>query len=512
MMKLKMMENHCTVAAMTLAILPLLLLSIALRSSAETEGKCSLLPESHFIIHSNRIVTSKGIIAGAVEVREGQIISISESASVMETPDVHVLNFENAVVMPGLIDVHVHLNEPGRAHWEGFETGTRAAAAGGLTTIIDMPLNSLPTTISKETFELKLHAAKDKLAVDVGFWGGLVPENAFDSSALDELLGAGVLGLKSFMCPSGIDDFPMTDATHIKATLPILAKYKRPLLVHAEIPQPPEDQNLAENIKSLSREDSRKYSTYLKTRPPSWERAAVDQLINLANDTTIGGLAEGAHIHIVHLSDSTDTLDMLKEGKEKGFSLSVETCPHYLAFSSEEIPDGNTLFKCAPPIRTEENRRRLWNALKEGSIDLLSSDHSPTIPEMKLLQDGDFLRAWGGIASLQLVLPITWTYGKENEVSLELISQWWSSKPADLAGLHNKGSIDVGKCADFVVWDPETSFVLNEDFIIHHKHNITPYAGSKMYGRVIATFVRGQLVYYEGHHASQPCGIPVIAM
>lgn len=494
----------------------LLLLSSALCISAqipEREEECGLLQEKHFVIYSKRVVTAKGVIAGVVEVEKGQIVSITESdSSFKPTHGLHVLNFENAVVMPGLIDVHVHLNEPGRTDWEGFETGTRAAAAGGLTTIIDMPLNSLPTTTNKETFELKLQAANGKLAVDVGFWGGLVPENAFNSSALDELLRTGVLGFKSFMCPSGINDFPMTDSSHLKAALPILAKYKRPLLVHAEIPQPPDDTKLAEDLELLSSEQRRKYSTYLNTRPPSWEKAAVLELINLAKDTTTGGLAEGAHIHVVHLSDSSDTLDLIKEGKANGLSLSVETCPHYLAFASENIVDGDTRFKCAPPIRTEENRRHLWRALKEGSIDFLSSDHSPAPPKLKLLDEGDFLRAWGGISSLQLVLPITWTYGKDYNVSFDLLSKWWSSKPADLARLHNKGSIETGKDADFVVWDPETSFVLDEDFIIHHKHNVTPYAGKRFYGRVIATFVRGQLIYHEGHHSAQPCGVPITVL
>lgn len=456
------------------------------------------------MIHSKRIVTPQGIIAGSVEVSDGKITSILEDdlAMAMSKRLVPNLDFENAVIMPGLIDVHVHLNEPGRADWEGFETGTKAAAAGGLTTLIDMPLNSLPTTISKETLEMKLQAAKDKLLVDVGFWGGLVPENAFNSSALFDLLNAGALGLKSFMCPSGINDFAMTDESHIKAALPVLAKFRRPLLVHAEVPQP------SENME-FSLEQSRKYSTYLKTRPLSWEREAVRQLMKLAADTADGGVAEGGHIHIVHLSDSEDSLELIKEGKARGSSLTVETCPHYLSFSSESIPDGDTRFKCAPPVRTEGNRKHLWSALKEGDIDFLSSDHSPSPPELKLLEEGDFLKAWGGISSLQLVLPITWTLGKENEVSLELIAQWWSSRPAKFAGLHSKGSIEIGKDADFVVWDPETSFEVNQDFIFH-KHKITPYTGSRLYGRVIATFVRGHMVFHEGHHASQACGKPII--
>ncbi|KAH7438839.1 hypothetical protein KP509_04G032900 [Ceratopteris richardii] len=306
------------------------------------------------------------------------------------------------------------------------------------------------------------------------------------------------------MCPSGINDFPMTDENDIKASLPVLAMYKRPILVHSEVPQPSEEQE-------FSLEQRRKYSTYLNTRPATWEREAVSKLVNLASDTIVGGSAEGAHIHIVHLSDSGETLNLIKEAKVRGFKLSVETCPHYLSFSVENIPDGDTRFKCAPPLRSEENRKKLWNALINGDIDFLSSDHSPAPPELKLLEAGDFLGAWGGISSLQLVLPITWTHAKENGVPLEVISKWWSSMPAKFANLQNKGSIEVGKDADFVVWDPETSFDVNEDFQIFHKHKITPYSGSRLFGRVIATFVRGQMVYHEGHHALSPCGRPILA-
>ncbi|KAH7438834.1 hypothetical protein KP509_04G032900 [Ceratopteris richardii] len=491
-----------TRVAPTISLLMLALVS--LNALHQVEGTCSLHPETKFLIHSKRIVTPNGMIAGTVEVSEGKIVSISVNDGDLNADLLPILDFENCVIMPGLIDVHTHLNEPGRADWEGFDTGTRAAAAGGLTTLIDMPLNSYPTTVTKETLEMKVQAARNKLYVDVGFWGGLTPDNAHNSSALTELLDAGALGLKSFMCPSGINDFPMTDENDIKASLPVLAMYKRPILVHSEVPQPSEEQE-------FSLEQRRKYSTYLNTRPATWEREAVSKLVNLASDTIVGGSAEGAHIHIVHLSDSGETLNLIKEAKVRGFKLSVETCPHYLSFSVENIPDGDTRFKCAPPLRSEENRKKLWNALINGDIDFLSSDHSPAPPELKLLEAGDFLGAWGGISSLQLVLPITWTHAKENGVPLEVISKWWSSMPAKFANLQNKGSIEVGKDADFVVWDPETSFDVNEDFQIFHKHKITPYSGSRLFGRVIATFVRGQMVYHEGHHALSPCGRPILA-
>ncbi|RZB82602.1 Allantoinase isoform I [Glycine soja] len=361
--------------------------------------KCSLLPHRHFWISSKRIVTPQGIISGSVEINDGKIISVVEGHAIQGKPkQEEVIDYGDAVIMPGLIDVHVHLNEPGRTEWEGFDTGTRAAAAGGVTTVVDMPLNCYPTTVSKEKLKLKLDAAEDKIYVDVGFWGGLIPENALNTSILDGLLSAGVLGVKSFMCPSGIDDFPMATIDHIKAGLSVLAKYRRPIVVHAEIQQDFEN-HLELNEDNL---DPRAYLTYLNTRPPSWEEAAIKQLVSVTKDTRKGGPLEGAHVHIVHLSDSSASLDLIKEAKSHGDSISVETCPHYLAFTSEEIPNGDTRFKCSPPIRDAYNKDKLWEAVLEGHIDLLSTDHSPTVPELKLMEEGDFLKAWGGISSLQV--------------------------------------------------------------------------------------------------------------
>ncbi|XP_058200883.1 allantoinase isoform X2 [Rhododendron vialii] len=410
--------------------------------------------------------------------------------------------------MPGLIDVHAHLDDPGREEWEGFPSGTRAAAAGGLTTLVDMPLNSFPSTVSEKTFELKIQAAEKRIHVDVGFWGGLVPENAFNRSALDGLLKAGVLGLKSFMCPSGINDFPMTNAGHIKEGLSVLAKYKRPLLVHAEIKQE------LEGILELedSAVDPRSYSTYLKTRPASWEEAAIRELLTVTNGTRTGGPAEGAHLHVVHLSDARSSLELIKEAKRSGDSITVETCTHYLAFSAEEIQDGDTRFKCAPPIRDAANKEILWEALMGGHIDLLSSDHSPTVPELKRLGDGNFLKAWGGISSLQFVLPVTWTYGRKYGITLEQLASWWSEKPAKLAGLDLKGAIAIGNHADIVVWEPEVEFVLNDTHPVYIKHpSISAYMGSRLSGKVLATFVRGNLVYKEGQHARAACGVPILS-
>ncbi|XP_010538535.1 PREDICTED: allantoinase-like [Tarenaya hassleriana] len=475
---------------------------------ATLESGCSLLPHDHYWISSKRIVTPDGLISGAVEVRGGIISSVvkEEDWGRRRRSRVKVIDYGEAVLMPGLIDVHAHLDDPGKSEWEGFPTGTRAAAAGGVTTLIDMPLNSVPSTVSPETLKLKIEAAKKRIHVDVGFWGGLVPDNALNSTALEALLDAGVLGLKSFMCPSGINDFPMTNISHIEKGVSVLAKYRRPLLVHAEIQQ----ESLIEEDGSDS--DPRSYLTYLKTRPSSWEEAAIRDLLTVTENTRIGGSAEGGHVHIVHLSDADSSLALLKEAKGRGDSLSFETCPHYLAFASEEIPEGDTRFKCAPPIRDAANREKLWEALLEGDIDMLSSDHSPTKPELKLLSDGNFLKAWGGISSLQFVLPVTWSYGRRHGVTFEQLASWWSEKPSKLARLPYKGAISVGRHADIVVWEPEVEFDLDNDHPVHFKHpSISAYMGRRLSGKVLSTFVRGNLVYGEGKHASDACGALIFA-
>ncbi|KAG6546657.1 hypothetical protein Mapa_011846 [Marchantia paleacea] len=501
--------------------LPLLIFAVGYvlmgmpRLDNQVREGCSLLNHDHFVVYSRRVVTPNGVYPASVEVNEGRIVSVirRRQAPKKGEGEVHVLNYENAVIMPGLVDVHVHLDEPGRTEWEGFKTGTRAAAAGGITTLVDMPLNSFPSTTTKEYFNMKKEAAKGNISVDVGFWGGLVPDNAANLTVLDELLSSGALGLKSFMCPSGINDFPMTTASHIQAALPVLAKYGRPILVHAEVVQPLEDiPLLADGVEGLSKDARRLYSTYLSTRPPSWEQEAVRQLLEVAKGTKSGGPAEGAHVHVVHLSDAGETLQFIKKAKEDGLDISVETCPHYLAFASEEIGEGDTRFKCAPPVRNAVNREKLWEALKDGSIDMLSSDHSPAPPEMKEFESGDFLKAWGGISSLQFMLPVTWTAGRSHGVTLEQMSRWWSSNPAKLANLDRKGSIQFGKDADLVIWDPEESFVIDENHTIHHKHKVTPYAGWTLSGRVITTFVRGQQVFREGYFPEKRCGMRIFAL
>ncbi|KAE8733247.1 Allantoinase [Hibiscus syriacus] len=407
-------------------------------SSKPSQSGCSLLPHGHYWIASKSIVTPQGIVSGAV-----------------------ILFYLFSGCLNGQWR-HVHLDDPGRAEWEGFPSGTKAAAAGGITTLIDMPLNNFPSTVSAETLKLKIEAAEKSIYVDVGFWGGLVPENAFNATALEALLDAGALSLKSFMCPSGISDFPMTDSTHIKI------------------------QSAIENHLETEDDggDPRSYSTYLKKRPPSMEEAAIRELLTVTKDTSIGGRAEGAHLHVVHLSDAT-----------------------------EEIPDGDIRFKCAPPIRGAGNKEKLWNALMEGHIDMLSSDHSPPVPELKLLNDGNFLKAWGGMSLYRsFVLPVTWSYGQKFGITLEQLVSWWSEKPAKLARQHSKGSITIGNHADIVVWEPEVEFHLNEGHPMFVKNpSISAYIGKSLSGNVLATFVRGNLVYKEGSHALAACGSKILA-
>ncbi|PIA41274.1 hypothetical protein AQUCO_02300203v1 [Aquilegia coerulea] len=464
-------------------------------SSKPSNSLCTLLPHDRYWIASRQIVTPQGVISGAVEVKGGNIVSVVKG--IYQHGEIikgHVVDYGNAVVMPGLIDVHAHLDDPGRTEWEGFSSGTKAAAAGGITTLIDMPLNSEPSTVSVETLKLKVEAAEEKIYVDVGFWGGLVPENALNVSALDSLLKAGVLGLKSFMCPSGINDFPMTNSSHIKEGLHVLAKYKRPLLVHAEMqldsegyPKENDDIN-----------DARLYSTYLRTRPPSMEEAAIRELLEVTKHTRANGSAEGSHLHIVHLSDSRASLKLLKEAKSRGDSITVETCPHYLAFSAEEIQDGDTRFKCSPPIRDAANRENLWGALMEGQIDMLSSDHSPTIPELKLFGEGNFLKAWGGISSLQYVLPVTWSYGKKYGITLNQLASWWSERPAKLAGQELKGAIVSGNHADIVVWEPNAEFELDENHTAYHKNPYLGLYGNKTIRKSFGNFCEGKPCLQRG--------------
>ena len=432
---------------------------------------------------SRRVVTPDGVRDGAVLVEGGRIAGVVERSAV--PPGCPVLDATDRVVMPGLVDAHVHLNEPGRTEWEGFETATHAAAAGGVTTLVDMPLNCIPATTTAVALETKLLAARSRLSVDCGFWGGVVPGNA---SELDRMADAGVAGFKAFLVPSGVDEFPHVDERDLRAALPILARRGLPLLVHAELPGPvPSEAG-----------DPRLYSSYLASRPPSWENEAIRLLARLGRET-------GGRIHVVHLS-SSGALPILAEARASGLPLTVETCPHYLFFAAEDVPVGRTEFKCSPPIRERANRERLWAGLADGTIDMVVSDHSPCLPELKGLEAGDFLEAWGGIASLQFRLPVVWTEARRRGFGLRELTRWLCRGPAELAGLGaRKGGLEPGQDADLVVFDPEATLAV-EPAVVRHRHAITPYRGQRLLGVVLTTLLRGAVVYDRGDFPSAPRG------
>jgi allantoinase len=379
--------------------------------------------------------------------------------------------------MAGLIDPHVHINEPGRTDWEGFKTATKAAIAGGLTTLVDMPLNSSPVTTTVKAFEAKLLAANKNLHTNVGFWGGIVPGN---EGEIEELIEKGVLGFKAFLTHSGIDDFPNVRENDLRKAMPIIAKYNLPLLVHCEL-----------SADSPTDSPNRScYKNYLSSRPRKWEDDAISLMIRLCEEY-------GCRTHIVHLS-SSNSIEQIKKAKEKGLPLTVETGQHYLYFSAEEIKDGQTQFKCAPPIREKENNELLWQALKDGLIDFVATDHSPAPPEMKQLLTGDFMKAWGGIASLQFALPVLWTAAKKRSGTICEIAKWLSEKPSMLIGKQaTKGRIAQGYDADLLVWDPHKKFIVTEE-IIQHKHKMTPYLNKELYGVVEQTYLAGKKVFDKG--------------
>jgi allantoinase len=387
--------------------------------------------------------------------------------------------------MPGVVDAHVHVNDPGRAEWEGFEHATRAAAAGGVTTIVDMPLNSVPATTDHAAFQRKQEAARGRLAVDVGVWGGVVPDNAH---ALETLWVAGVFGFKCFLVPSGVPEFQHVTEADLEQALPVLARLGAPLLVHAELP---------EYVAPVPG-PQRSYDRYLASRPIEAETSAIDLMIRLAE-------RHRARVHIVHVS-SAEGARRIHDAKGRGILISGETCPHYLTFASDEISDGATAFKCAPPIRGQSARAALWDALDCGALELVASDHSPALPSMKALDSGDFISAWGGIASLQLLLSAVWTGARANGLSLQRVAGWLAGRPAAFAGLAGrKGSFTPGADADIVVWDPDDSFVVDPDRLFH-RHPITPYSGRRLHGVVRQTWLRGEVVYDGRRHLRTDAG------
>ncbi len=437
---------------------------------------------------SRRVITPEGVRAGAVLVEDGQIRAIVEAAQIPAYAQVQ--DFSERVLLPGLVDSHVHINEPGRTEWEGFETATRAAAAGGYTTLIDMPLNCLPETTTVAALEAKRIAAAGKCRVDWAPWGGLTGQNQHHLVALAQ---AGVPGFKCFLVDPGLDGFAMIGKQELTAAMPTLAGLGLPLLVHAE---------LAEHLYTGDgTDDWSRYATYLRSRPDEAELAAIRMLIDLCRTYRFP-------LHIVHLS-SARALDDLARARAEGLPITVETCPHYLHFVAEDIPDGGTIFKCAPPVRSRENREALWQALGSGAIDLIATDHSPCPPAMKA---GDFRSAWGGIASLSVAVSVVWTEMRARRIGIDHLARWMSSGPAKLAGLsRRKGAIAPGYDADLVVFDPEAAFTLKvED--LHYRHPVSPYLGEHLYGKVLATFVRGTAVFQNGALPGPPIGREALAI
>jgi allantoinase len=437
---------------------------------------------------SRRVVTPEGIRPAALLV-DGEVIhdvvARDQFPARAETHD-----FGEAAILPGLVDSHVHINDPGRREWEGFETATRAAAAGGYTLLVDMPLNCLPATTTVAALDAKRAAAQGRCRVDWMAWGGVVEDN---QNHIEVLARAGVPGFKCFLIHPGINGFTMVTEHQLRATLPHLVRTGLPLLVHAELPAPVDSATEA-----LAGADWSRYQTYLRSRPEEAELSAIRMLLSLCREYKF-------RLHIVHLSASR-ALAELRAARSEGLAVSVETCPHYLHLIAETIPDGATLFKCAPPIRSRENRERLWQGLREGTIDLVATDHSPCPPEMKKPAEGNFRSAWGGISSLSVALPVMFTEASERGFGLSDIARWMAEGPAKLAGCHlRKGRIAAGYDADFVVFDSESEFAVSKERL-HYRHPVSPYLGEKLRGVVKATYLRGSPVYAEGKFPGEPIG------
>jgi len=422
------------------------------------------------VIRAPRLISGHRETAAAVGIREGSIAAVMPMDRAAAAPSVLELD-SSVVLMPGLVDSHVHICEPGNTEWEGFAAATRAEAAGGITTLVDMPLDSVPSTVSVAALEIKQQAAAGQCHVDVGFWGGVIPGNLGDLAPLHR---AGVLGFKCFLADSGSDDFPPVTDREMRDALGLLRDLDSPLLVHAEN---------AEAVAAIPAATGPSYADYLASRPRGVENLAICQVIEAARRS-------GGRAHVVHLS-SSDALPMIASARRDGVALTAESCPHYLVLTAEEIADGATAFKCSPPIREEANRELLWSGLRDGTLDFIVSDHSPATSAMKDVSSGDFGAAWGGISSLQFGLPLIWTAARRRGFSLCDVARWMSAGPARLAGLDGKGRIAVGYDADFCIFAPDESFVV-EPADSHHRHPGTPYAGRALHGLVRGTILRGE--------------------
>jgi allantoinase len=440
-------------------------------------------------LKSEKILAGDGWRAGAVLHRRGKIVGIVAADAIPR--DAQVEDAGHFAVLPGLVDTHVHINEPGRTEWEGFSTATQAAAAGGITTLVDMPLNCIPVTTSLAALETKLKGLQDKLWVDCGFHGGVVPGNAAE---LEPMVRAGVKSFKAFMIDSGIAEFGWAKESDLAAAMPVLARLGATLLVHAEV----DDRGGATYGDQAQAADPQSYRAFLASRPCAMENRAIELIVRLAKQT-------GCAVHIVHLS-SAEALPLIRDAKRAGVKLTAETCPHYLTLSAEKIPDGDGRFKCMPPIRERQNCQALWRGLRDGDIDFIVSDHSPCTPALKKLESHDLAGAWGGISSLQLGLPLIWTAMREHQLPLTLAGRWLSAAPARLVGLASrKGRIEAGFDADFVVFDPDATFTVAKG-MIRHRHKETPYEGRRCDGVVRATWLRGTKIFADGRFLGTPSG------
>ncbi|WP_435610613.1 allantoinase AllB [Streptomyces sp. C10-9-1] len=432
------------------------------------------------VLRSTRVVTPQGTRPAAVAVAGGTIVSV-DPHDTAPPPGARVEDLGDDVLLPGLVDTHVHVNDPGRSAWEGFWTATRAAAAGGITTLLDMPLNSLPPTTTADHLRTKQAVARSKAHVDTGFWGGAIPGNLKDLRPLHD---AGVFGFKCFLSPSGVEEFPALDQEHLARAMAEIAGFGGLLIVHAEDPH---------HLDAAPRRPGPRYADFLASRPRDAENTAIESLIGHAERL-------GARVHILHLS-SSDALPLIAGARRRGVAVTVESCPHFLTLTAEEIPDGATEFKCCPPIRESANQDLLWQGLADGTIDCIVSDHSPCTTDLKT---PDFASAWGGISSLQLGLPAVWTEARRRGHTLDDVARWMSAGPAALAGLDRKGAVEAGRDADFAVLAPDETFTV-DPARLHHRNQVTAYAGRTLHGVVRSTWLRGRRIATGGEVAG-PAG------
>ncbi|KAJ7462335.1 allantoinase [Mycena galericulata] len=459
--------------------------------------KCAMATSSiHTIVTGRRVLLPdrREPVPATISIDgSGKIISVEEAWRGRDASSDHAVNWVDGnddVIIPGLVDAHVHLNEPGRTDWEGFWTGTRAAAAGGVSCVIDMPLNSIPPTCTVPNLDMKRAAANNQCFIDVAFWGGVIPGN---QGHLKPLVDAGVKGFKCFLIESGVEEFPCVSESDAETAMQVLQDSPTVLLFHAEFDSSPSDH-------AQPAEPSSSYSAFLDSRPQKLETDAISLIIRLQRSYP------SLRCHIVHLS-AASALPLIRAAKSSGLNLTVETCFHYLCLSANDIPTGRPEFKCCPPIRENTNRELLWEALLDGSIDCVVSDHSPCITELKKLDEGDIMGAWGGISTLGLGLSLLWTEGSRRGVSLAQILEWTSKNTAEHAGLGNlKGQLKVGFDGDFVIWDPSAEFTVTKDSL-QFKNKLSPYEGLTLRGQVVQTFVRGTLVYdRDAGFVSDPSG------